>query len=77
MYSYQAYTTDGTNLLGSSAPTINDLRLRYFNQRKTFGDRNVSEIVVLKGRKIHAYYTSDFKLDKSKPAFIHNILYGR
>jgi len=77
MYSYQAYTTDGTTLLGSSARTINDLRFRYLNHRKIFGDRNVSEIVVLKGRKIHAYYTPDFKLDKSKPAFIHNILYRR
>jgi len=47
-------------------------------------ETNIKEIVVLKGamRKmptIHGYYDWDgnkLKLDKSKPAFIHNILYG-
>ena len=45
----------------------------------------VEEIVVLKERKrnqmptIHGYYDwvdGKLKLDKSKPAFIHNVLYG-
>lgn len=46
---------------------------------------DVSEIVVLKERRrnqmptIHGYYNwvdGKLKLDKSKPAFIHNVLYG-
>jgi len=46
---------------------------------------DVAEIVVLKERRrnqmpiIHGYYDwvdGKLKLDKSKPAFIHNVLYG-
>ena len=57
---------------------IGALRGRYFRQAEMFEDRvPVTEIVVFKGRKIHGYYTSDFKLDKSKPVDLHNIFYGR
>jgi hypothetical protein len=47
-------------------------------------ETNIREVVVIKGASgkmptIHGYYDWDgnkLKLDKSKPAFIHNILYG-
>jgi len=47
-------------------------------------ETNIREVVIIKGASgkmptIHGYYDWDgnkLKLDKSKPAFIHNILYG-
>jgi hypothetical protein len=76
MYSYHAICEDGV-LLSPTQKTIKDLRSRYFRNREMFEDRGpVTEIVVFKGRKIHGYYTSEFKLDRSKPVDIHNILYG-
>ena len=76
MYSYHAICEDGV-LLSPTLKTIKDLRSRYFRNREMFEDRGpVTEIVVFKGRKIHGYYTSEFKLDRSKPVDIHNILYG-
>jgi len=58
--------------------TIKALRSRYFRNREMFKDRvPVTEIIVFKGRKIHGYYTPEFKLDRSKPVDLHNILYGR
>ncbi len=78
MYSYNAICEDDTVLLSPTLKTIKALRSRYFRNREMFKDRvPVTEIVVFKGRKIHGYYTSDFKLDKSKPVDLHNILYGR
>jgi hypothetical protein len=78
MYSYNAICEDDTVLLSPTLKTIKALRARYFRNREMFKDRvPVTEIIVFKGRKIHGYYTSDFKLDKSKPADLHNILYGR
>jgi len=78
MYSYNAICEDGTVLLSPTLKTIKALRSRYFRNREMFKDRvPVTEIIVFKGRKIHGYYTSDFKLDKSKPVDLHNILYGR
>ena len=44
--------------------------------------KDIQEIVVMKGSRkprIYGYYdwvNGKLKLDKSKPAFIHNILYG-
>lgn len=44
--------------------------------------KDIQEIVVMKGSRkprIYGYYDwvdGKLKLDKSKPAFIHNILYG-
>ena len=78
MYSYNAICEDDTVLLSPTLKTIKDLRARYFRNREVFEDQGpVSEIVVFKGRKIHGYYTSEFKLDRSKPADLHNIFYGR
>ena len=78
MYLYKAICEDDTVLLSPRLKTIGALRGRYFRQAEMFKDRvPVTEIIVFKGRKIHGYYTSDFKLDKSKPAYIHNIFYGR
>jgi hypothetical protein len=78
MYSYNAICEDDTVLLSPTLKTIKALRSRYFRNREMFKDRvPVTEIVVFKGRKIHGYFTSDFKLDKSKPVDLHNILYGR
>ena len=78
MYSYNAICEDDTVLLSPRLKTIKALRSRYFRNREMFEDRvPVTEIVVFKGRKIHGYYTSDFKLDKSKPVDLHNIFYGR
>ena len=78
MYSYNAICEDETVLLSPTLKTIKALRARYFRNREVFEDQGpVTEIVVFKGRKIHGYYTSDFKLDKSKPVDLHNILYGR
>jgi hypothetical protein len=78
MYSYNAICEDDTVLLSPTLKTIKALRARYFRNREMFKDRvPVTEIIVFKGRKIHGYYTSDFKLDKSKPVDLHNILYGR
>ena len=43
---------------------------------------DIDEVVVFKtcrnarGHKIHGYYDADFKLDKSKIADVHNVLYG-
>jgi sugar phosphate isomerase/epimerase len=70
-------------------PRISDIA-RYM--RKAFDaklldhhdEAQIKEVVVLKGASgkkptIHGYYDWDgykLKLDKSKPAFIHNILYG-
>ena len=77
MYSYNAICEDDTVLLSPRLKTIKALRARYFRNREMFEDRGpVTEIVVFKGRKIHGYYTSEFKLDRSKPVDIHNILYG-
>ena len=77
MYSYNAICEDGNVLLSPTLKTIKDLRARYFRNREMFEDRGpVTEIVVFSGRKIHGYYTSEFKLDRSKPVDIHNILYG-
>jgi hypothetical protein len=78
MYSYNAICEDDTVLLSPRLKTIKALRARYFRNREMFEDRvPVVEIVVFKGRKIHGYYTPEFKLDRSKPADIHNIFYGR
>jgi len=78
MYSYNAICGDDTVLLSPTLKTIKDLRARYFRNREVFEDQGpVTEIVVFKGRKIHGYYTSEFKLDRSKPADLHNIFYGR
>ncbi len=78
MYSYNAICEDDTVLLSPTLKTIKALRARYFRNREMFEDRvPVVEIVVFKGRKIHGYYTPEFKLDRSKPADIHNIFYGR
>ena len=77
MYSYHAICEDGTTTLSPLLKTIGALRERYFRQAEMFEDRGpVVEIVVFSGRKIHGYYTSEFKLDRSKPVDIHNILYG-
>ena len=77
MYSYHAIKTDGSSTLSPRMPRIKDLRSRYFRQAKIFKNQEaVDEIVVFKGRRIHGYYTSDFKLDRSKPAYIHDIFYG-
>jgi len=77
MYSYNAICEDETVLLSPTLKTIKALRARYFRNREVFEDQGpVVEIVVFKGRKIHGYYTSEFKLDRSKPVDIHNILYG-
>ena len=84
MYSYNAICEDGNVLLSPTMKTIKALRSRYFRNREMFEDRGpVTEIVVFKGgvsfscrRRIHGYYTSEFKLDRSKPVDIHNILYG-
>ena len=78
MYSYNAICEDETVLLSPTLKTIKALRARYFRNREVFEDQGpVAEIVVFKGRKIHGYYTPDFKLDRSKPADLHNIFYGR
>jgi hypothetical protein len=78
MYSYNAICEDDTVLLSPTLKTIKALRARYFRNREMFEDQGpVSEIVVFKGRKIHGYYTPEFKLDRSKPADLHNIFYGR
>ena len=78
MYSYNAICEDETVLLSPTLKTIKALRARYFRNREVFEDQGpVTEIVVFKGRKIHGYYTPEFKLDRSKPADLHNILYGR
>jgi len=77
MYSYNAICEDDTVLLSPRLKTIKDLRARYFRNREMFEDQGpVTEIVVFKGYKIHGYYTPEFKLDRSKPADIHNIFYG-
>ena len=78
MYSYNAICEDGNVLLSPTMKTIKALRSRYFRNREMFKDRvPVTEIIVFKGRKIHGYYTPEFKLDRSKPVDLHNILYGR
>ena len=77
MYSYHAINADGTTTLSPLLKTIGALRERYFRQAEMFEDRGpVTEIIVFSGRKIHGYYTPEFKLDRSKPVDIHNILYG-
>ncbi len=77
MYSYHAINADGTTTLSPLLKTIGALRERYFRQAEMFEDQGpVTEIVVFKGSRIHGYYTSEFKLDRSKPVDIHNILYG-
>ena len=77
MYSYHAIRTDGSSTLSPRMTRIKDLRSRYFRQAEIFNHHEaVDEIVVFKGRHIHGYYTSDFKLDRSKPAYIHDIFYG-
>lgn len=78
MYSYNAICEDDTVLLSPTLKTIKALRARYFRNREMFEDQGpVTEIVVFKGSRIHGYYTSEFKLDRSKPVDIHNIFYGR
>ncbi len=78
MYSYNAICEDDTVLLSPTLKTIKALRARYFRNREMFKDQGpVTEIVVFKGSRIHGYYTSEFKLDRSKPADLHNIFYGR
>ena len=78
MYSYNAICEDYTVLLSPTLKTIKALRARYFRNREMFEDQGpVTEIVVFKGSRIHGYYTSEFKLDRSKPVDIHNIFYGR
>ncbi len=83
MYSYNAICEDDTVLLSPTMKTIKALRARYFRNREMFEDQApVTEIVVFKSSfssnrsRIHGYYTSEFKLDRSKPVDIHNILYG-
>jgi hypothetical protein len=78
MYSYNAICEDGNVLLSPTMKTIKALRSRYFRNREMFeAQPPVTEIVVFKGSRIHGYYTPEFKLDRSKPAYIHNIFYGR
>jgi len=78
MYSYNAICEDETVLLSPTLKTIKALRARYFRNREVFEDQGpVTEIVVFKGSRIHGYYTPEFKLDRSKPADLHNIFYGR
>ena len=78
MYSYNAICEDGNVLLSPTMKTIKALRSRYFRNREMFeAQPPVTEIVVFKGSRIHGYYTPEFKLDRSKSAYIHNIFYGR
>ena len=78
MYSYNAICEDGNVLLSPTMKTIKALRSRYFRNREMFeAQPPVTEIVVFKGSRIHGYYTPQLKLDRSKPAYIHNICYGR
>ena len=80
MYSYEIYYKSSNGVgISPRLKTISALKARYANSLKwsslvKYDD--ISEIVVLKGRKIHGYYDRDFKLDKSKPVFVHNMLYG-
>tara|TARA_A100001388_G_scaffold230025_1_gene181979 strand:+ start:25917 stop:26168 length:252 start_codon:yes stop_codon:yes gene_type:complete len=80
MYSYEIYYKNSKGVgLSPRLKTIKALKARYADSLKwstivKYDD--ISEIVVMKGRKIHGYYDRDFKLDKSKPVFVHNMLYG-
>ena len=83
-YSYHAIRTDGSSTLSPRMPRIQDLRERYFRQAEIFKNQKgrgftteaVDEIVVFKGGRIHGYYTSDFKLKRNVPVYVHNALFG-
>ena len=86
-HSAEVYNNDGNHWLTPIRPTIKSLQeylQRMFTLRGMCDEKDVKEIVVLKGSmrkmpKIHGYYdwvNGKLRLDKSKPAFIHNILYG-
>jgi len=80
MYTYNIYYKNPSHGIGLSPrfKTIRGARERYLNSltwSSLVKYNDISEIVVFKGRKIHGYYDKDFKLDKSKPVFVHNIFY--
>ena len=80
MYTYNIHYKSSDRIgLSPNFKTIKALRNRYLDVlswSKKMNYNDIEEIVVLKGRKIHGFYDKDFKLDKSKPVFVHNMFYG-
>ena len=75
----------GGQVLLPMVPTIKDLSnyiARLLDRSLNISPEDIQEIVVMKGSRkprIYGYYDwvdGKLKLDKSKPADIHNILYG-
>ena len=80
MYSYNIlYKSSNKVGLSPSFKNIKSAKARYVNSRnwsKLIDYNDISEIVVFKGGKIHGYYDRDFKLNRCKPVFVHNLFYG-
>ena len=87
MYTYNILYKSDPDRRGISPEfkTISEARLFFRNVLEHKGSdfyNDIDEVIVFKtsrnarGHKIHGYYDADFKLDKSKIADVHNVLYG-
>lgn len=79
------HSKQGGQVLLPMVPTIKALSnyiAGLLDRSLNISPEDIQEIVVMKGSRkprIYGYYDwvdGKLKLDKSKPAFIHNILYG-
>ena len=84
-YHGRIYTHEGKTILLPMMPTLKALSnyiAGVLDRSWITSPQDIKEVVVLKGKrkpKIHGYYDwidSKLRLDKSKPADLHNIFYG-
>ena len=74
-YSYQLNLASGTTVHSMNRKTIGALKEAFIKmQNGCFAKSNIEEIIVYRGNKIHGFYDKNFKLDKSIPVDIHDIL---
>ena len=80
MFTYQIQFKQPNRVdLCTKFKTLRECKQEYFRRIKHAHftkKQDVDEIVVRRGKKIYGYYDADFVLDKSKPVFVHNLLYG-
>ena len=74
-YSYQINLASGTTVHSMDRKTIGALKEALIKmQSGSFAKSNIEEIIVYRGNKIHGFYDENFKLNKSIPVDINDIL---
>tara|TARA_B100000780_G_scaffold185031_1_gene129903 strand:+ start:576 stop:830 length:255 start_codon:yes stop_codon:yes gene_type:complete len=79
-YSYQINYKDGcTSLSFNQHRTIAWAKAMYLRKITTMIKEDlddIDEVVLYKGNKIHSFRDINFKIDISKPADLHNVMFG-